>query len=418
MKSKVDPNFRHNYIVNLLDGAFFGFGIGFASFTGIVQLFVGTLTNSATLFGLVPAIHSAGWQLPQVLVARRLQRMERFRPYVMFMTIQERLPFLGMALTAWMVPTIGSEAALWIIFLLLIWQGLGGGLTANAWQNMIAKIIPSDYRATFLGLQSAAANLLAAGSSSLAGMILFYIQYPTNYAGCFVLAGVSMAISWIFLNMTRESNRPIEPDVPMQGSLWSNIRSILSRDKGFRWFVIVRMLFQFALMASAFYTIYPTKKLGMTTDAVGVLLSELLIAQVLANPLLGWVADRFSRKLALQIGLLAGLIGAIMAWLAPNASSFYIIVILSAIANVAFWVITMALTLDYGTEQERPTYVGIANTLIFPATFGAPLIGGWLADTFGYSVTFLSSAAAALVTMLIVQLTIREANSKKSLTKI
>jgi MFS family permease len=408
MKKDISKDLRHNYIVNLLDGAFFGFGIGFATFVGVIQLFVGTLTNSATLIGLVPAIHSAGWQLPQVLIARRLQNMERFRPFVMFMTVQERLPFLGLAITAWLIPTIGSQAALWITFILLIWQALGGGLTANAWQNLIAKIIPSDYRATFLGLQSAAANLFAAGSSTLAGIILFYVSYPTNYAGCFLLAALGMTLSWVFLNMTRETNRPIEPDAQMRGSLWGNIRRILSKDKGFRWFVIVRMMFQFALMASAFYVIYPTQRLGMNTDAAGFMLGELLIAQVVANPLLGWVADRFSRKLALQIGMFAGFLGAILAWLAPDSSYFYIVVVLSALANVAFWVITMALTLDYGTEQERPTYVGIANTLIFPATFGAPLIGGWIADTFGYSVTFITSAAAALVTMMIIQLTIRE----------
>ncbi len=416
MESPTRPDLRHNYIVNLLDGAFFGFGIGFASFVGIVQLFIGTLTSSATLIGLVPAIHSAGWQLPQLLTARKLQKLERFRPFVMLMTTQERLPFLGLAITAYLIPLLGNQLAIWIAFILLIWQGLGAGLTANAWQNLIAKIIPSDYRATFLGLQSAAANLMAAASSTIAGMILFYVSYPTNYAGCFLLASLGMALSWIFLNMTRETTRPVEPDAHMRGSLWANIRRILIKDKGFRWFVIVRLFFQFALMASSFYVVFPTQKLGMTTAAAGILVGEQLIAQVIANPLLGWVADHLSRKMALQIGVASSFLGAILALIAPDSSYFYIIMALSALAGVAFWVITMALTLEYGPEQERPTYVGIANTLIFPATFGAPLIGGWLADSYGYSATFITSAVAAVITIIIVQLTIHETRQDPVLT--
>ena len=70
------------------------------------------------------------------------------------MTIHERVPFLGFALVALLLPVIGVEAGLAISFLLLIWQGLGGGFTANSWTSMISKIIPSETRGTFFGLQA------------------------------------------------------------------------------------------------------------------------------------------------------------------------------------------------------------------------------------------------------------------------
>ncbi|MFA9403505.1 MAG: hypothetical protein ACERKY_10620, partial [Anaerolineales bacterium] len=57
---------RFNASVNILDGAFFGAGLGFASFTTVIPLFVSLLTNSPILIGLAPAIHSLGWQLPQL----------------------------------------------------------------------------------------------------------------------------------------------------------------------------------------------------------------------------------------------------------------------------------------------------------------------------------------------------------------
>jgi MFS family permease len=158
--------------VNLLDGGFFGFGIGFASFVTILPLFVSTLTDSAILIGLIPAIHAVGWQLPQLLTAHHVARQRRYKPMVVRMTIHERLPFFCLIFVALWLPRIGNQAALGLTFLLLVWQGLGAGFTAGAWQSMIAKIMPARMRGTFYGLQSSAANLLASGSAIIAGFLL------------------------------------------------------------------------------------------------------------------------------------------------------------------------------------------------------------------------------------------------------
>jgi predicted MFS family arabinose efflux permease len=68
----------------------------------------------------------------------------------------------------------------------------------------------------------------------------------------------------------------------------------------------------------------------------------------------------------------------------------------------------MTLTLDFGTDDEKPTYVGLANTLIAPATILAPLIGGWLADQAGYSATFLFAAAASLITIFVLHFAVHD----------
>ena len=115
---------KHNILANIGDGAFFGFGVGFASFTTVIPLFVATMTSSATLIGLIPAIHNMGWQLPQLLLAKRISKMERVKPFVLFMTIQERLPILGLAIVGLLLPKIGITAGLIATFILLIWQGL------------------------------------------------------------------------------------------------------------------------------------------------------------------------------------------------------------------------------------------------------------------------------------------------------
>ncbi len=91
---------------------------------------------------------------------------------------------------------------------IIIWQGIGAGFTANPWQSMIAKIIPPQYRGTFIGSQASAANFLASISAILAGIILERFDYPENFTLCFSLNVVSMIISWIFLAQVKEEETP------------------------------------------------------------------------------------------------------------------------------------------------------------------------------------------------------------------
>ncbi len=192
-------NLRPNTVYNILDGAFFGFALGFASFITIIPLFFSTLTDSAILIGMIPAIHNVGWQLPQLLIANRVSRQRRYKPMVLMLTIHERLPFLGLAILAWYSPHLGIQQTLIIAFLLLIWQGLGSGFTAAPWQSMIARIIPADRRGTFYGSQSSAANLLASFSAIFAGIILSKLVSPLDFTLCFTLASIFMTVSWFLL---------------------------------------------------------------------------------------------------------------------------------------------------------------------------------------------------------------------------
>ncbi|GIV66216.1 MAG: MFS transporter [Chloroflexota bacterium] len=397
----LQKSLRFNTIVNLIDGGFFGFALGLASFSTVIPLFIANFTDSATWIGLVPAIHAVGWQFPQLMTARWVSRMRRFKPFVLFMTVQERLPFLGLALLAWWSPAIDNRLTLIIAFSLLVWQGVGGGLTANAWQNFIGKIIPHNLRATFFGAQSAAANLLGGIGAILAGFILERLDFPTNFMVCFLLASGMMVISWVFLSLSREPDHPIAPEGDDQKVFWRKVLVIIRKDQPFRWFIISRILFQFATMAAAFYTVYAVKVLGMGEVAAGVMTSILFIVQVVSNIAFGWLADRKGRLPVLMTGALCAVIAAGAAWLAPDYNWFYPIMVFAGMASSVFWTIGIAVSLEFGTEQERPTYVGLANTLIAPSAILAPLLGGWLADWMSYRLTFLVSALFGLLTWLI-----------------
>jgi len=412
MAENIQKHLKHNVIVNLADGTFFGFGLGFSSFNTILPLFVSTLTNSAVLIGLIPAIHNMGWQLPQLFTAHKISRMPQFKPYVIMMTVQERIPFLGLALVAFLLPTIGKTAALFATFFFLIWQGLGGGLTANGWQNMVSKIIPSDIRATFFGFQSAGSNLLASVGAVMAGYLLEKVSPPTSFMYCFLSTAGLMGFSYFFLTLTREIATPAPEFEDSKADFWQKVKTILDNDAPFRWFIVSRMAMQFGMMAQAFYIIYAVQFHHLSLSEAGIMTGVLFITQVAANPILGWISDKWSRSTVLEGGALAIGAASLLAMLAPNAGWFYVVIILSGIASTAFWTIGIAISLEFGNDLQRPTYVGLSNTLISPSTIIAPLIGGWLADINGFSATFLTSTVFAVICAVLMHLFVHDPQIK------
>jgi len=74
----------------------------------------------------------------------------------------------------------------------------------------------------------------------------------------------------------------------------------------------------------------------------------------------------------------------------------------------------LAFTLDFGTELERPTYIGTINTLIAPSTLVAQLLGGWLADYVSYKVTFLTAATFGLITFFLVLFFVNSPKNNRS----
>jgi MFS family permease len=416
LEQAIRKNLKFNVIVNLLDGAFFGLGWGFGSIGTIIPLFVSRLTDSAVLIGLIPAIHAVTWQFPQLFMANPVSRLRRYRPMVMWLTIHERIPYLGFAAVAFFAGMLGNRIALVLSFALLVWQGLGAGFTANAWQSMIAKIIPGEARGTFFGAQASVANILMSFAAVAAGFILEKVAAPLNFTWCFLLVMTGLIPSFVFLGMTREpldTEKVIPERTP---SIWKGAGDILRKDRNFVTFLAIRLLSQFATMGFAFYILYGLRRFNMDTVTAGFLTASVTITQTIANPAMGWLGDRIGHRAMLILGSFAVTISAAIAWAAPNIGWMYPAFILSSLANVAYWTNTMVLSTQFGSEETRPVYIGLTNTLVAPATFLAPLVGGWIVDAASFQATFMVSIIGGLVIAVLLFWLMRDPRGHQQVT--
>ncbi len=402
---------RHNTVVNLADGSLFGFGLmGLASYVTIVPLFLSYLTESTALIGFVATLFYMGWQVPQLFVSNYVAGLRRYKPMTLVMTLIERVPYFGLALVAFAIPSIGTDAALALTLLLLGIQSLGGGFTGTAWQSMISKIMPPHRLGTFFGIQSACVNLFGAGGALLAGLILERIAFPESFSLLFFIAGISLLISFAFLALTYEPAS--ESKDVVERANWrkfgGRLREILRENDNFRWFLIARALTSLSLTAVSFYTIYGIRRFDMSPELAGALTSVLLVSNTLTSTVIGWIGDRWGHRRVLIGGNLLTVAAILIALSAPDVGWLMVVFALTGAVNATQWSTMMTITVQFSSVAERPFYIGMANTLIAPVTIFAPIVGGWLVDAVNFEMTFAIFALAGLLSMLVFVVPMRE----------
>ncbi len=402
---------RYNFAIHTADAGFFGLGLGFASFVTVLPLFLATLTGSPLLLGLIAAIQPLGWHLPQILTAERVTRLRRYMPMILVMTANERIPFFFLAAVAALSPRLPAGLTLALTYGLVLWIGIGGGLTATPFQAMVAKIIPHRRIGAFYGLKTASANLLLALGAVGAGAILDRVAAPASFSLCFALAGLATVVSWIILARTREPDG--EPVIRLRAGLAPlrlrhRIVDVLGRDHNFRWFLAARSLAQITVMAAAFYTVYAVQHFGISATTAGAMTAVFAFAQVVANPAMGWAGDHWGYRRIMALGLTAGAAGAAIALAAPAPGWLFLAYFLTGVANVAAFTLPLALNLRFGTPMERTVYIGLSSSLTAPSIVLAPIVGGLLASLAGYGATFLLAALGGLGAALVLRFRVVE----------
>jgi MFS family permease len=77
-------------------------------------------------------------------------------------------------------------------------------------------------------------------------------------------------------------------------------------------------------------------------------------------------------------------LAALVAWVAPSTAWLALTFVLLGAYLAAESVSSLIIILEFCAPQDRPTYIGLTNTLLAPVFILAPLIGGWLATIAGY----------------------------------
>lgn len=401
-------HWKRNFAANFFDVAFFSLAMALASLTTIIPLYIRQLGGSTLLVGFVPAIVQTGWLLPPLFVAPYINRMGRKLPYILRMTLGERVPWFVLAALAFFFARDYPAFVLASSVVLLAIFGAAGGLTMPAWMDMVATVTPLRMRGKLFGWSGALGGLMGIGGGLLAERALARYPFPLNFALCFLGAAIAMFISFAALCALREPARVVVAKALPIKEYIQRLPGLLRGDRDFTWFLVARAMTVLGSMAVAFIAIYAAEERGLPESLAGRFTAWMLGTQVITTPIWGMIGDRRGHKAALQFGLLCNALASVLALVFTTAGGFYIIFGLIGASTGILFTTTLNMVVEFATPAERVTYIGLHGTLIAPATMIAPLIGGWLAEFAGYGPLFITATTCSLLALGILSFATRD----------
>ena len=402
-RAAVRRNAGWNFWVNIGDLSFVNLAGSFVFISTILPLYVSYLTDSRVLIGLIPAVYIVASHVPQLLMAARAESLERKKPWIVKVSVFERVPWLILALGILLWPTAPAGFSYAFLVAMLLFSQGAVGVASPAWRAMLANIIHPDRKGLMFGLGSAFGGLMGAAGALLARHILDTVAFPLSFGLCFLLAFAGQAISWSFLTLNREPPRRADRARIRLGAYLKELPAVLRGDPNFARFLVSQLLVIFGSLGVTFYIVYGRETFAVSDAFAASLTMAALMSQALGTPLLGWWGDRFGHRSAIEVGALLCAAAGLVMVVAPGAGWMYAAFALLTVSDAGIKVARPALTMDLGAGGRVPTYVALTTTLLAAPALAAPIIGGWLIDLVDFRPVFIAGVVLSLLGWLLLR---------------
>jgi MFS family permease len=183
-------------------------------------------------------------------------------------------------------------------------------------------------------------------------------------------------------------------------------------------YLLAQIVFSLSGMATGFLVVYTVQTWNLPDAIASGFMLALQIGLTLANLFFGFLSDRKGHKLSLEICLLLSLLALVLAIIAPNPWWFFPIFFLSGSVSAGTFISGISIVYEFTDAENRPTYIGLANTIPGIVVSVAPLIGGWLAQTMSYRSMFILSAIIGAVSWALLRFAVREPRKMKPSTQV
>lgn len=428
-------HWRWNFLVFGGDIAFFTFALNISSAQTILPLFVHHLTPSNEAVALIAAVRNLGLFGPQLFVAPRVERLRHALPFILVATIFERIPFLFLALCALWITGESPTILLALFFLLILMQQGAGGLTFPPWLDLIARTIPSDWRGRFMGWWTGVGGIAGIAGAALGAVLIADMAWPGNFAVIFGLTFAMMVVSFVLLALGREPPRgDLAPqpaarrgkDEPERSDaaqvekealalpprsrnrlekgtatgLLATAREhwgLLLADRPLQYLVAANAATGIATMAGALFAVSALRIGGLSAPEVGAESTVLVVASTAGNFLWGTLGDRVGQRAVLIWAALCAAAAAGVALMAHGLVAYGFVFLLLGLHLSALIISQLTFITEFAPPARRPTYIALTSVAYAPFAVGAPILGGWLADRWGYAPVFAIAVAAGLV---------------------
>lgn len=396
-------NLRRNYLAHYLHGMLGMTGFRLINAPTFLPAYLHAVSGSNAIVGLGLALQQLGGIISPIFGATKVEHRTKVMPAALWMGGLGRLAILGMAAAGWMLS--GQPLVVALLFFIFMF-GVFMGAQRVVFSLLMSKVIPLSRRGRLQAWRNATGGAIAAVLAYFAGKYfvgkdLFGNGYSTTFAFAFLLTSAGL---WALQVLMKEPEPPTtRPRARFRDRL-REFPALIAEDRAYGFFLLVQMLATSARIATPFYILYVGRMIGADGAMLGLLSFAFLGADTAANLVWGYLGDKTGFRLVLLISLL-GWIGATLLLLNVHEvwATFMAFAGLGAAAS-GYMMAAQTMILEFGARDDLPMRIAVSATAESITATAGPLLGGLVAEAFGYTAVFGASLAflgAALVILIL-----------------
>lgn len=396
-------NLRSNYVGNFVHGMLGMTGFRLVNAPTFLPAYLHLISGSNTIVGLGLALQQMGGIISPIVAGAKLEHLRRIMPTAVVLGSLGRLAILGMALAGWFL----KDRALVVTLLMFVFLfGVFMGAQRVAFSLLMSKVIPISLRGRLQAWRNAVGGLIAAILAYVSGKYLIGENVLGNgYSTTFVLAFIlTSAGLWFLQFQIREPEPPTLREPVRLRDRMRDVPGLIGADPAYRWFLVVQMLATAARIATPFYILHVGTTMHLDGATLGLLSLAFLGADTVSNVAWGYLGDRSGFRLVLLLSIVGWIAATLLLMSLNTPAAIFIAFFVLGAAQAGYGMASQTMILEFGHRDDLPMRIGISATAEgVTATLG-PLIGGTVADLFGYSVVFgasLGLLATALLTLVV-----------------
>jgi MFS family permease len=368
--------------LSIIDGvqtqAFYGLTWpGSVFVTGLALLLGASNFQVGLLAAISPLLSSLN-----LVAAQQLEKLGTRRRYFAINAFIHRIVFLLLLALPFMPGLVPANAQIGLLIGVVLVSVIFGTLMHTTWMSWMADMVPEEKRASFFSRRNMVCTVVWMAQSYFIGKVLAAHNTVLAYSLVFGV-GTIIALTSIPVVVA-------QPDPPIAvsggrrslGAMWRHAWAM----PNFRNFLFFALLWGFTTnLAGPFYNVYMLKDLHVDVGQITVWGILWGVVSTITLPYWGMLGDRVGNRTTLLFALAGTCLNA-FGWLATTPDNAHWLVpllfCLGGFFDTGAGLIGFNMIFGILPDKNKPSYVGIYESIVGTTVGIAPLVGGYLATQF------------------------------------
>ncbi|MEM8952760.1 MAG: MFS transporter [Verrucomicrobiota bacterium] len=403
--STLTPLQRRNFWLHVFEGGFYMGGIAFLSAEVVLPEMVENLGGKPWLIAYMPTLMLIGFFLPSLVVIPLINRLHRYKTIIVITGTLQRLPFLIAAVFLWFLADDFPRWTLFVVVAAPLVSGLFGGLTINAWLEMIIRMIPEQARASGWAFRFVISSLIGIVAGPIIHRILEMQPGPPGYAILHLITFVFLAVSLVFFCCLKETHFPTPLPPEQRPSYFAQLADIPRKAKHapyFAKYLLVRFSGIGYAVLAPFMAIHALQITKRPEADLGYFVTAQMIGAVCGNLVAARLGDRRGGKIVLILARAILIAVSLLVIINTSFLGFLVAFFLFGFTLFAERVGDLTLGIDLCPPKNRADFLAIMTFILVPAMIMAAQLSSTIENVSGT----LSAAAVATIAIAISSLAI------------